>query len=152
MRPFSSVFVLGVTLRTGSAVRRDGSGPVGFAGERRPDGPSRVCMALCNDRRPVKRARIIVLVRPGDNVFEVNDRVEVTAVTPRFANNDIYVSPVLATHIETLARQARNAYFAAQEARQRRGKCGRGCGERAAAARNDRVKCNAAPRSGGLIR
>jgi hypothetical protein len=49
---------------------------------------------------------IVLVVRPGDNVYEVDDRVEVTAVTPRYISNDIYVSTTLATHITDLARQA----------------------------------------------
>jgi hypothetical protein len=49
---------------------------------------------------------IVLVVRPGDNVYEVDDRVEVTAVTPRYTSNDIYVSQRLATHIIDLARQA----------------------------------------------
>jgi len=49
---------------------------------------------------------IVFVVRPGDNVYEVDDRVEITAVTPRYISNDIYVSTKLATHITQLARQA----------------------------------------------
>jgi hypothetical protein len=50
---------------------------------------------------------IVLIVRPGDNLYEVDDRVEVTAVAPRYLSNDIYVSQALATHITDLARQAR---------------------------------------------
>ena len=46
------------------------------------------------------------MIRPGDNLYEVDDRVEVTAVTPRYISNDIYVSHTLANHITQLARQA----------------------------------------------
>jgi len=49
---------------------------------------------------------IVLVVRPGDNVYEVDDRVEVTTVAPRYTSNDIYVSQALATHITQLARQA----------------------------------------------
>lgn len=49
---------------------------------------------------------LVLVVRPGDNVYEVDDRVEITAVTPRYISNDIYVSRTLATHITQLARQA----------------------------------------------
>jgi hypothetical protein len=49
---------------------------------------------------------IVLVIRPGDSLYEVNDRVEVTAVAPRYASNDIYVSRALATHISQLARQA----------------------------------------------
>lgn len=58
---------------------------------------------------------IVLVVRPGDNVYEVDDRVEVTAVTPRYIPNDIYVSQRLATHIIDLARQA-YAFVSEQEA------------------------------------
>jgi hypothetical protein len=58
---------------------------------------------------------IVLVVRPGDNVYEVDDRVEVTAVTPRYTSNDIYVSQTLATHILQLARQA-YAFVSEQEA------------------------------------
>lgn len=49
---------------------------------------------------------LVLVVRPGDSLYEVNDRVEVAAVTPRYAANDIYVSQALANHITQLARQA----------------------------------------------
>ncbi len=49
---------------------------------------------------------IVLVIRPGDNVYEVDDRVETTTVTPRYISNDIYVSHALATHITQLARQA----------------------------------------------
>lgn len=58
---------------------------------------------------------LVLVVRPGDNVYEVDDRVEVTAVTPRYTSNDIYVSQTLATHILQLARQA-EALVSEQEA------------------------------------
>lgn len=48
---------------------------------------------------------IVLVIRPGDNLYEVNDRVEVTADTPRYVSNDIYVSEALANHITHLARQ-----------------------------------------------
>jgi hypothetical protein len=51
---------------------------------------------------------IVLVVRPGDNVYEVDDRVEVTTVAPRYISNDIYVSQALATHITQLARQAQD--------------------------------------------
>jgi hypothetical protein len=49
---------------------------------------------------------IVLIVRPGDNLYEVNGRVEVAADTPRYASNDIYISRALANHIINLARQA----------------------------------------------
>jgi len=55
---------------------------------------------------------IVIVIRPGMNLYEVDDlgasdgRVESTASTPRYANNDIYVSASFAEHITQLARQA----------------------------------------------
>lgn len=49
---------------------------------------------------------IVLVIRPGDNLYEVNDRVEVAQVAPRYVSNDIYVSRALATHIIQLARHA----------------------------------------------
>ena len=60
---------------------------------------------------------IVLVIRPGDSLYEVNDRVEVAAVTPRYASNDIYVSRTLANHITQLARQAQEL-ISAQEAQQ----------------------------------
>lgn len=64
---------------------------------------------------------LIVVVRPGDNLYEVNDRVETTGTAPRYAGNDIYVTSSVAAHIVKLARQAQlqiaseqRAYEAAQ--------------------------------------
>jgi hypothetical protein len=62
---------------------------------------------------------LVLVIRPGDNVYEINDRVEATAVTPRYASNDIYVSQKLANHIEQVASQAWLAFTNAQEAQQR---------------------------------
>ena len=52
---------------------------------------------------------IVLVVRPGDNLYEVNDRVEISADAPHYVNNDIYVSRALANHITHLARQAQLA-------------------------------------------
>jgi hypothetical protein len=48
---------------------------------------------------------IVLVIRPGDNLYELNDRVETTPQTPRYVSNDIYVSPALANHIIHLARE-----------------------------------------------
>jgi hypothetical protein len=49
---------------------------------------------------------IVLVIRPGDNLYDVNDRVEVTAEAPRYVSNDLYVSRALANHLTHLARQA----------------------------------------------
>jgi hypothetical protein len=59
---------------------------------------------------------IVLVIRPGDYLYDVNDRVEVASVAPYYASNDIYVTPALANHITSLARQALLAE-SAQEAR-----------------------------------
>lgn len=59
---------------------------------------------------------IVMVFRPGDSLYEVNDRVESAAVAPRSANNDIYVSSALAAHISALARYAQERLAAAQNA------------------------------------
>jgi hypothetical protein len=53
---------------------------------------------------------IVLVIRPGNNLYDVNDRVETTSIAPRYASNDIYVSPQLAARIETLGRQAWHTY------------------------------------------
>lgn len=58
---------------------------------------------------------IVVIIRPGDNLYDVNDRVEVASIAPYYASNDIYVTRALANHITSLARQAQLAE-SAQEA------------------------------------
>jgi hypothetical protein len=62
---------------------------------------------------------IVLIIRPGDNLYDVNDRVEATSIAPRYASNDIYVSPQLAARIETLAQQAWRTFSNAQATRQR---------------------------------
>lgn len=52
---------------------------------------------------------IVLVIRPGDYLYDVNDRVEVSSIAPRYASNDIYVSRTLAAHIISLARQAQLA-------------------------------------------
>lgn len=52
------------------------------------------------------RNGLVIVVRPGDDEYEVNDRVEVTAQVPHYTAGDIYVSPSLARRIEALARVA----------------------------------------------
>jgi hypothetical protein len=60
---------------------------------------------------------IVLVLRPGDNLYEVNDRVEITNVPPRAVNGDMYVSQTLATHIAALARYARDRVAADRSGR-----------------------------------
>jgi hypothetical protein len=59
---------------------------------------------------------IVLVIRPGDNLYEVNDRVETTTTTPRYTGNDIYVSAALAAHIVRLAQQAESGVVSEQNA------------------------------------
>ncbi len=63
---------------------------------------------------------IVMVLRPGENLYEVNDRVESTPTAPRYsANNDLYVTSSLANHIVALARSAQLRISAAQNAQRR---------------------------------
>jgi hypothetical protein len=60
---------------------------------------------------------IVLIIRPGDNLYEVNDRVESATTAPRYgSNNDLYVSSALAAHITALARYAQQQLVDAQNA------------------------------------
>lgn len=66
---------------------------------------------------------VAIVIRPGQGLYEINDRVESTATAPHYASNDIYVSASLAEHIVQFARQTQlrlraalqSAYEAAAE-------------------------------------
>ncbi len=52
----------------------------------------------------ISKPGMLIVIRPGQSLFEVNDRIETTAVAPRYANNDLYISQSLANRIAQLAR------------------------------------------------
>ncbi len=54
----------------------------------------------------ISKPGMVIVIRPGQNLFEVNDRVESTAMAPRYANDDLYISASLAKRIGELARQS----------------------------------------------
>lgn len=54
----------------------------------------------------LSRPGIVIVIRPGDQIYEVNDRIETTSIAPRYASNDILVSEALARRINELARVA----------------------------------------------
>lgn len=54
----------------------------------------------------ISKPGMLIVIRPGQSLFEVNDRIETTAVAPRYANNDLYISQSFANRIAQLARQA----------------------------------------------
>lgn len=49
------------------------------------------------------RAGVVVVVRPGAVLYEVNDRVEVSDQAPRYINGDMIVSPRFAARLKQLA-------------------------------------------------
>ena len=53
----------------------------------------------------ISKPGMLIVIRPGQSLFEVNDRIETTAVAPRYADNDLYISKSFANRIAQLARQ-----------------------------------------------
>lgn len=49
------------------------------------------------------RAGLVIVVRPGAQLYEVDDRVEVSDVAPRYVNGDMIVSPRFAARLKALA-------------------------------------------------
>jgi hypothetical protein len=49
---------------------------------------------------------LVLLVRPGESLYEVNNRVESASTPTRYAQDDIIVPSSMAARIEELARQA----------------------------------------------
>ncbi|MEO6834351.1 MAG: hypothetical protein ABI231_00355 [Candidatus Tumulicola sp.] len=63
---------------------------------------------------------IVMVFRPGEDLYEINDRVESTPTAPRYAaNNELYVTSSLAHHIVALARYAQARISAAENAQRR---------------------------------
>ena len=54
----------------------------------------------------ISKPGMLIVIRPGQSLFEVNDRIETTAVAPRYAHNDLYITQSFANRIAQLARQA----------------------------------------------
>ena len=53
----------------------------------------------------LSRPGMIVVLRPGSQVYEVNDHDEVADAAPSYSQGDLYVTPSLAAHLEALARR-----------------------------------------------
>jgi len=53
----------------------------------------------------LSRPGIVVVLRPGSQVYEVNDHNEVADAAPSFSRGDLYVTPALAAHLQALARR-----------------------------------------------
>jgi hypothetical protein len=58
---------------------------------------------------------LVLVIRPGANLYEVNDHVEIAAIPPVYGANDIYVSAAVAGRIAQLASQAWLGFSQAQE-------------------------------------
>ncbi len=57
----------------------------------------------------LSRPGLVVVLRPGETLYDVNDRVEIAGRAPRYAGGDLVVDQSLAAHIERLARTTRSA-------------------------------------------
>jgi len=53
----------------------------------------------------LSRPGIVVVLRPGSQVYEVNDHDEVADAAPSYSRGDLYVTPSLAAHLQALARR-----------------------------------------------
>lgn len=53
----------------------------------------------------LSRPGMVVVLRPGSQVYEVNDHDEVADAAPSYSQGDLYVTPSLAAHLEALARR-----------------------------------------------
>lgn len=53
----------------------------------------------------LSRPGIVVVLRPGSQVYQVNDHDEVADAAPSYSQGDLYVTPSLAGHLEALARR-----------------------------------------------
>lgn len=63
----------------------------------------------------ISKPGMVIVLRPGENLVEVNDRIETTPVAPRYSSNDIYVSETLANRIAQLAQEPENRARKAME-------------------------------------
>jgi hypothetical protein len=52
------------------------------------------------------RPGVVILVRPGENFVEVNDRTEMTESAPRAERGELYVTPALANQIRRISGNA----------------------------------------------
>lgn len=53
----------------------------------------------------LSRPGIVIVLRPGSQVYQVNDHEEVADAAPSYSQGDLYVTPSLAGHLEALARR-----------------------------------------------
>jgi hypothetical protein len=57
------------------------------------------------DAVQLSRPGLVVLVRPGERLIDVNDRTETVEVPPRFSRDDLYVSNSFVEHLRRLAEK-----------------------------------------------
>jgi hypothetical protein len=53
----------------------------------------------------LSRPGIVVVLRPGSQLYQVNDHSEVADAAPSYSQGDLYVTTRLAAHLEALARR-----------------------------------------------
>lgn len=53
----------------------------------------------------LSRPGIVVVLRPGSQVYQVNNHIEVANSAPSYSRGDLYVTPALAGRLEALARR-----------------------------------------------
>ena len=106
MRPLQSVVIFAL-LASAPALNAEAAGAVGVPLAQVAHDANLTYTWLVGTRAvQLNGPGIVLVVRPGDNLYEVNDRVEISADAPHYVSNDIYVSRALANHITHLARQA----------------------------------------------
>jgi hypothetical protein len=106
MRPLQSVVIFAL-LALAPALNAEAAGAAGVPLAQVAQDANLTYKWLIGDRAvQLNGPGIVMVIRPGDSLYEVDDRVEITADAPRYVSNDIYVSRALATHIMHLARQA----------------------------------------------
>jgi hypothetical protein len=70
----------------------------------------------------LSRPGLVIVIRPGDRLYEVNNRVEVTDAAPAYVNGDMLISSTLASRLQRLAAltatraSAAGMHFAAEAA------------------------------------
>jgi hypothetical protein len=53
----------------------------------------------------LSRPGTIIVFRPGAQVYQVNDHIEIAQSAPSYMRGDLYVTPMLAGHLQALARR-----------------------------------------------
>ena len=103
------IIAIGTVLALGTPALTAGAAPLvpvknvaardGYRYDWSPDAPSVV----------LSRAGIVVVLRPGAPVYQVNDRVEVADAPPSYLNGDLFVTGALANRLDVLAERHSSA-------------------------------------------